>query len=158
VHAAHSPDSRARYLRLPTAPTRSAHHTNSRPAPTPTSVISRSVFPRRAVRTEEGSSDDGEKEAGQGWRQRAGPRSLRSDTSPPRRSQSRFSIPVTRASSPARSSAGMRLARDATMGFPARPASSNAGGERRGRLLQELRQLQRRPTTPSKHPLTREPP
>ncbi|KAJ6596838.1 hypothetical protein DFH09DRAFT_1272396 [Mycena vulgaris] len=127
---------RARYLRLPPAPTRPAH-INSRPAPTPAPVISRSMFPRRAVRTEEQSSDDGQ-EAGPSRRQKhlAGPRSLRSDTSPPRRSQSRFSIPATRASSPARSSFGLRLGRDMAA-FPAKPASSIAGGERRGRLEQE---------------------
>ncbi|KAJ7709958.1 hypothetical protein B0H17DRAFT_1155780 [Mycena rosella] len=148
---------RARYLRLPAAPTRLP--INSGPAPVPTPVISRSMFPRRAVRTEEESSEN-RAEAGPSRRQQhfAGPRSVRSDTSPPRRSQSRFSIPATRASSPTRSSFAIRLSRDAAgaTAFPA-PASS-VGGERRGRLLQELRQLQRRPKSPSEHSRAREPP
>ncbi|KAJ7470710.1 Sfi1 spindle body protein-domain-containing protein [Mycena latifolia] len=151
---------RARYLRLPAPPTRPAA-INSRPAPTPPMpVISRNMFPRRAVRTEEESSEDGEGPGRPSRRKHLpGPRSLRSD-SPPRRPQSRFSIPATRASSPARSSIGMRLDRDVggATALPARPASSVTAGERPGRLLQELRQLQRRPKSPSEHSRTREPP
>ncbi|KAJ7156026.1 hypothetical protein C8R43DRAFT_1087387 [Mycena crocata] len=152
---------RARYLRLPPAPTRPAH-TTSRPIPTP---LSRSAFPRRAVRTEEQNSeaDEDKDEPGPSWRERgAGPRTIRSDTSPPRRSQSRFSIPVTRQSSPVRSTFGMRAGRDTApataTAFPARPASSSAGGEGPSRLLRELRQLQRRPKSPSEHSRSREPP
>lgn len=149
-------NSRARYLRLPPAPIRPTP--SSRPAPAPAPIISRSMFPRRAVRTEEQTSDD-EHETGPSWRRRqvAGPRSLRSDTSPPRRSQSRFSIPATRASSPARSAFGMRLNRETTA-FPTRPPSSTAGGEGPSSLLRELRQLQRRSKSPSEHSRTREPP
>ncbi|KAJ7219221.1 hypothetical protein GGX14DRAFT_541179 [Mycena pura] len=139
---------RARYLRLPPATTRSAP-INSRPA---APIISRSVFPRRAVRTEEQVSNDdaSDEDVGPSWqRKRAtGPRSLRSDTSPPRRSRSRFSVPVTRASSPSRSSVGMRLGRDtAVRAIPTRSTNPDSGEEGRepGGLLRELRQLQRRP-------------
>ncbi|KAJ6547509.1 hypothetical protein B0H19DRAFT_1221514 [Mycena capillaripes] len=145
---------RARYLRLPPAPIRPTP--NSRPAPAPATIISRSMFPRRTVRTEEQTSDDDE--AGPSRRRRqAGPRSLHSETSPPRRSQSRFSIPATRASSPARSTFGMLLSREATV-FPTRPASSTAAGEGPSSLFRELRQLQRRPKSLSEHSRTREPP
>lgn len=147
-------DSRARYLRLPPAPIRPA--SNSRPPPVPAPIISRSMFPRRAVRTEEQTSDDDE--AGPSWRRRqAGPRSIHSETSPPRRSQSRFSIPATRASSPTRSAFGMRLSREATA-LPTRPASSTAAGEGPSSLFRELRKLQRRPRSPSEHSRTKEPP
>ncbi|KAJ7685133.1 hypothetical protein DFH06DRAFT_1157556 [Mycena polygramma] len=138
---------RARYLRLPAAPIRPTLNSRSAPAP-----ISRSVFPRRAVRTEEQTSDDDE--AGPSRRQ--GPRSVRSDTSPPRRrSQSRFSIPATRASSPTRSVFGMRRE---TGAFPARPASSTVGGEASSSLFHGLRQLQSRYKSPSEHSRAREPP
>ncbi|KAF7322935.1 CTLH domain-containing protein [Mycena chlorophos] len=127
---------RARYIDLPTS---------TRPAVTSTrlglaaarSVIPRtstfsvaplSAFPRRTVRTEERASDDedsDEEAEPSSWRHRqrtTGPRSLRSDPSPARRS--RFPIPATRASSPARSTApGPRIV---------------------GTMFEELRRLQRR--------------
>ncbi|KAJ7097976.1 hypothetical protein B0H15DRAFT_823665 [Mycena belliarum] len=141
---------RARYLRLPAAPIRPTS-IHSRPVPTaPVPVISRSMFPRRAPRTEEESSEGGEG-PGRATRRLAGPRSLRSDTSPPRRSQSRFSIPATRASSPTRSSLGMRLSREAGVSaFPTRPARSVAEGERRGRLFHEKQESHHR--IPPPHP------
>lgn len=150
--------SRARYLRLPPAPMRSTPRPAPAPAPAPTTIISRSVFPRRAVKTEEQTSDDDD-DPGPSWRRKqfAAPQSVRS-ASPPRRSQSRFSIPVTRASSPARSTSGMRLSRESTV-FPTRPASSVTGEEKPSSLLREFRQLQRRPKSPSEHSrTTREPP
>ncbi|KAJ7774770.1 hypothetical protein B0H16DRAFT_1303578 [Mycena metata] len=140
---------RARYLRLPSTSVRPTPV--SRPAPTP-----RSLFPRRAVRTEEQTSDNDDA-PGPSWRQKAtaGPRSLRSETSPPRRSQSRFSIPATRASSPTRSALATRLRMDTTR---PRPASSVAGGEGPGRLLREFRHIQARSKSPSERSRTREPP
>ncbi|KAJ6630747.1 hypothetical protein B0H10DRAFT_1982710 [Mycena sp. CBHHK59/15] len=145
-------NSRARYLRLPSAVSRPVNIA-SRPTPVHTPLVSRSVFPRRAVRTEE-SSDEEEDEPGPSWRRaqlRTGPRSLRSDPSPPPRSHSRFSS--------TRSSFGLRLAREvAPSALPRKPASSAGGEPARGRLLHELRQLQRRPKSPSEHSRAREPP
>ncbi|KAJ7172530.1 hypothetical protein C8R46DRAFT_1086306 [Mycena filopes] len=127
---------RARYLRLPPSVVRPTP--NSRPTPTP-----RSLFPRRAVRTEEQTSENDEPGPSSRQTVAAGPRSLRSDTSPPRRSQSRFSIPATRASSPTRSTFARM---DATT--RPRPASSVAGGEEPGRLLREFRHIQARSRSP----------
>ncbi|KAJ7273658.1 hypothetical protein B0H12DRAFT_1090432 [Mycena haematopus] len=145
---------RARYLRLPSAPMRPTP--SSRPTVVPAPVTSRSVFPRPAVKTEEQTSDD-EAEPGPSWRRKelTGPTSVRS-ASPPRRSQSRFSIPATRASSPSRSTFGMRLSRESTV-FPTRPASS-VTGEERPSILREFRDFQRRPKSLSEHSRTREPP
>ncbi|KAJ6502601.1 hypothetical protein C8R45DRAFT_977175 [Mycena sanguinolenta] len=116
---------RARYLRLPPAPIRPAP--SSRPTPVPAPMLSRNVFPRRTVKTEEQTSDD-EEEPRPSRRQKesTGPTSVRS-SSPPRRSRSRFSIPATRASSPARSMFG--ISRESTV-FPTRPTSSVTGEEK----------------------------
>jgi protein SFI1 len=153
-------DSRARYLRLPSAPIRPVN-TTSRPNPTTAPFVSRNAFPRRTVRTEE-RSDVEDLEPGPSRRgpRLAGPRSVRSETSPPRRPQSRFSVPVTRDSSPARSAVGGRWGRDANPpALPLKPASSAGGREvGRGGLLEEFRQLQRRSKTPSEHSRAREPP
>ncbi|KAF8212289.1 hypothetical protein K438DRAFT_1806296 [Mycena galopus ATCC 62051] len=147
---------RARYLRLPPAPIRST--ARSRPIPAPSPKVSRSIFPRRTVKTEEQTSDgEDELEPRPSWRQKelAGPTSVRS-ASPPRRSQSRFSMPATRASSPTRSTFGMRLSRESTV-FPTRPPSSVTGPEKPSSLLREFRQLQRT-KSPSERSRTREPP
>ncbi|KAJ7285890.1 hypothetical protein C8J57DRAFT_1446668 [Mycena rebaudengoi] len=151
---------RARYLRLPSAPIRPVN-TTSRPNPTTAPFVSRNAFPRRTVRTEE-RSDVEDLEPGPSRRgpRLAGPRSVRSETSPPRRPPSRFSVPVTRDSSPARSAVGGRWGRDANPpALPLKPASSTGGREvGRGGLLEEFRQLQRRSKTPSEHSRAREPP
>ncbi|KAJ7063252.1 hypothetical protein C8F01DRAFT_66538 [Mycena amicta] len=120
---------RARYMRLPTSTRAIPPRTNAVP------FVARSGFPRRSVRTEEHISDDegSVDDEPTSWRYRQA-RSLRSDPSPPRRS--RFSVPVTRASSPARSSAGPRSGREVGVTPRREP----------GTLFRELRQLQPRPS------------
>ncbi|KAF7305124.1 CTLH domain-containing protein [Mycena kentingensis (nom. inval.)] len=78
--------SRARYMRLPTT----ARAGPSQPAPVRTTAAPFSGFPRRAVRTEERASDDEGSDDEPRSRSRSrprpairGPRSLRSDPSPP---------------------------------------------------------------------------
>ncbi|CAK5277723.1 unnamed protein product [Mycena citricolor] len=147
---------RARYMRLPTAIKHVPARSTVASRPTIPAPATRSVFPRRRTNTEDqssvGSEDEERFTEPSRWRQHSRPRSVRSEISSPRRPQP---IPVTRASSPARSTFAPR-----SVIFPPRPSSSTAGDDGRAptSLLHELRQLQMRGKSPSERSRTREPP